>query len=187
MKKLIVCRAAVLVSIGVMAEIKPVNTTEIKPVNMSLTPDAAIYSRNVRIEGFTLSLWGENPQKSFALGIVNGSTGNSAGLDWAFILNYADNYDGVKWGLVNFTKGDGLGWDGGFVNYTEGLSTGLLTGVVNYAERLKGVEFGLVNYVDKTDSGFQIGLINIIRSNKSWFSDLPNSLAPGMILVNWRL
>jgi len=179
MKKLIVSLAAVLASISVMAETKP--------FNLSITPDVAIYSRSVTIEGVTLSIWGENPQKSLALGIVNGSVGNSAGLDWAFILNYADNYDGVKWGLVNFTKGNGLGWDAGFVNYTEGLATGLLTGVVNYTERLNGVEFGFINYVDKTDAGFQIGIINIIRSNKGWFSDLPNQLAPAMILVNWRL
>jgi hypothetical protein len=178
MKKLLLCLAAVMASIGVMAETKP--------FNLSITPDMAIYDQNVMIKGVTLSIWGQNPQKSLALGIVNGSVGNSAGLDWAFILNYADNYDGVKWGLVNFTKQDALGWDGGFVNYTEGLSTGLTTGAVNYTDRLKGLEFGFINYVDRTDAGFQIGIINIIRSNKSWFSDLPNSLAPVMIFVNWR-
>jgi len=186
MKKLIVCLTAVLVSIGAMAETKPIITAETKPFNLSITPDVAIYGRNVMIEGLTLSIWGENQQTSLALGIVNGSFGNSAGLDWGFILNYADNYKGVKWGLVNYTKKDALGWDAGFVNYTEGTVRGLYTGVVNYVDRLKGVEFGLVNYVDKADAGFQIGIINIIHNNKSWFSDLPNSLAPGMILVNWR-
>ncbi|MHB9140058.1 MAG: hypothetical protein ACYC4Q_11710 [Victivallaceae bacterium] len=186
MKKLIVCLAAVMISTIIMAETKPVSATETKSFNCSITPDVAIYSRNVTIEGVTLSIWGENPQKSLALGIVNGSVGSSAGLDWAFILNYADNYDGVKWGLVNFTKGNGLGWDAGFVNYTEGLATGLLTGVVNYTERLNGVEFGLINYVDKADAGVQIGILNIIRNNKGWFSDMPNQLAPWMIFVNWR-
>lgn len=186
MKKLILCLTAVLVSTGVMAETKSLSATGTEPFNLSLTPDVAVYKRNVRIEGVTLSVWGENPQTSLALGIVNGSTGNSAGLDWGFILNYADNYKGVKWGFVNYTKQDALGWDAGFVNYTTGTVRGLYTGVVNYVDRLKGVEFGLVNYVDKADSGLQIGIVNIIRNNKTWFSDMPNSLAPVMIFVNWR-
>ena len=186
MKKLILCLTAVLVSTGVMAETKLLAMTETEAFNLSITPDVAVYNRNVTIEGVTLSIWGENPQKSLALGIVNGSTGNSAGLDWGFILNYADNYKGVKWGLVNYTKRDALGWDAGFVNYTSGTVRGLYTGVVNYVDRLKGIEFGLINYVDKSDAGFQIGIINIIGNNNTWFSDLPNSLAPGMILVNWR-
>jgi len=178
MKKLIVCLAAVLASVSVMAESEP--------FNLSITPDVAIYGRNVMIEGLTLSIWGENQQKSLALGIVNGSVSNSAGLDWGLILNYADNYKGVKWGFVNYTKSDTLGWDAGFVNYTGNTLRGLYTGAVNYVGRLKGVEFGLVNYVDDGDSAFQIGLLNIIGNNRTWFSNLPDSLAPGMILVNWR-
>ena len=186
MKKLIVCFAAVLVSIGAMAEVKPIKTTQTESFNLSITPDIAVYNRNVTIEGVTLSIWGENPQTSLALGIVNGSTGQSSGLDWAFILNYADNYKGVKWGFVNYTKHDSLGWDAGFVNYNGDTVRGLYTSAVNYVGRLKGVEFGFINYVDKADAGFQIGIVNIIHNNNSWFSDLPNSLAPVMILVNWR-
>lgn len=179
MKKLLTCLITILASIGVMAGTKP--------FNLSLTPDVAVYDRSETIEGVTLSLWGENKQNSLALGIVNGSVGQSAGLDLALALNYADNYKGVQWGLINYTKHDSLGWDGGFVNYTEGLMTGLLTGVINYAGRLKGVQFGLINYVQATDTGVQIGLINIIRPNTVWFSHLPKELAPVMILVNWRL
>ncbi len=185
MKKLIVCLAAVLVSIGAMAETKSLATTDTKPFNLSITPDIAIYGRNVMIEGLTLSIWGENQQTSLALGIVNGTTGNSAGLDWGCV-NYAENYKGVKWSFVNYTKQNTLGWDAGFVNYTGGTMRGLYTGAVNYVDHLKGLEFGFINYVDNSDTGFQIGIINIIHNNKSWFSDLPNSLAPVMIFVNWR-
>jgi len=31
----------------------------------------------------------------------------------------------------------------------------------------------------------QIGLINFIPSNR-WFTGLPDELAPGMVLINWR-
>jgi len=35
------------------------------------------------------------------------------------------------------------------------------------------------------DMGVQIGLVNLIPPNE-WFTGLPNELAPGMIVVNWR-
>lgn len=157
-----------------------------KPFNLSITPDMAVYNRLTNIEGVTLSIWGENPQKSLAFGIINGTTGQSAGLNWSFILNYNDNYKGVQWSMINYSKQESFGWDAGLIDYTGNVMTGLVTGLVNYAGRLRGLQFGLVNYVKDTDTGVQIGLINIIRTNTGWFSDLPNSLAPVMILANWR-
>jgi hypothetical protein len=179
MKKICVCLAAALISFGVLGDTKP--------FNISITPDMAIYGRTTTIEGVTLSIWGENPQTSLALGIINGSVGDSAGLDWALILNYADDYKGVQWAPINYTKHDSLGWDGGFINYTGGLMTGLLTGAVNVSQKLRGVQFGFVNYVETTDAGVQIGFINIIRSNRQWFANLPTELAPVMIFVNWGM
>ena len=184
MKKLLACLATVLISIGAMAETRP--------FNLSLTPDVAVYSRSDTIEGLTLSIWGENQQSSLALGIANGSVGRSAGVNLG-ILNYADNYAGFQWGLVNYTKHDSSGWQGGFllglivsgVNYTGDTMRGLYTGVVNYSGKLSGLELGLVNYTNDAD-GIQIGLINIVGQNKSWFGEMPNALAPWMILVNWR-
>jgi hypothetical protein len=41
-----------------------------EPLQLSLTPDFALYDRSERIEGVTLSIWGENPQSAFALGLV---------------------------------------------------------------------------------------------------------------------
>ena len=176
MRKLIVCLAVAVVSIGVMAETKP--------FNLSLTPNVAVYPRTDTIEGLTLSVWGENRQTSLALGIVNGTIGESAGLSWGF-LNYADYYKGIQWSAINYTKDNFLGWQSGLMDYTKGTMMGLQAGVLNFAGRLTGLEFGLVNYTDDVDSGLQIGLVNIVRNNNSWLSDFPNSLAPTMILVNW--
>ncbi|HCE46029.1 MAG TPA: hypothetical protein DET40_20990 [Lentisphaeria bacterium] len=184
MKKLIACIATILISISAMAETRP--------FNLSLTPDVAIYPRTDMIEGVTLSVWGENQQKSFAIGLANGTAAQSYGVSLG-ILNYADNYTGLQWGLVNYTKQDSTGFAGGFifgflasgVNYTVGTMKGLYTGVVNYSGNLSGLELGIVNYTDDA-YGVQIGLINIVGRNKSWFSDLPDSLAPAMIFVNWR-
>jgi hypothetical protein len=66
----------------------------------SLTPDIAIQSRETRINGISLNIWGENPQSAFTLGFVNGSTGESKGFSWG-IWNYCANYTGVHWGIVN--------------------------------------------------------------------------------------
>jgi len=157
----------------------------VKPLQVSITPNIALFSRSERIEGLCLSLWGENPQTALALGFVNGSTGDSAGLSWALLVNYADNYKGIQWAPVNYTKGEFLGWQAGAVNYTEGRMKGLQTGVVNYAGRLTGLQLGLVNFAETAETGVQIGLINFIPSNR-WFTGLPDELAPGMVLINWR-
>lgn len=177
MRRLMIILAGITLTTGAMASGKP--------LQISLTPDIAIHDRTERIEGLCLSIWGENPQTALALGIVNGSTGQSAGLSWAFILNYADDYTGIQWAPINYTKGNFLGWQGGFVNYTGGHMKGLQTGTVNYAGRLTGLQLGLVNYAETAETGVQLGLVNLIPENE-WFTGLPNELAPGMIFVNWR-
>jgi len=163
-----------------------------EPVQLSLTPSFAIHDRSERIEGLTLSLWGENPQSALAIGLVNGSTGDSQGLSLG-LLNYAETYTGLQWGLVNYTSGDFSGWQGGFfiglvgsvVNYTGGTMTGFQCGIVNYAGNLNGFQLSAVNYASKVEAGVQIGIVNIMPENE-WFSRLPDELAPGMILVNWH-
>jgi hypothetical protein len=155
------------------------------PIQLSLTPDIAIHNRNTKIEGLTLSIWGENPQESLAVGIVNGSTGASAGFSLGFILNYADSYKGVQWAPVNYTKASFLGWQAGFIDYTEGSMKGVQTGFVNCAGHLTGVQLGLINYAAKATTGVQIGLINLLPQNR-WFTGFPNELAPGMVIINWR-
>jgi hypothetical protein len=179
MKKvfLIACMMIMMISTETMAGSKP--------IQLSLTPDIALFDRGTTIEGLALSLWGENPQTALALGIVNGSTGSSAGFSWGFLLNYADSYKGIQWAPVNYTKANCLGWQAGIVDYTEGSVKGLQTGLVNYAGHLTGIQLGLLNYAASATTGVQIGLINLIPQNR-WFKNLPNELAPGMVFVNWR-
>jgi len=185
MKKLVTGLITILASVGAMAGTEP--------FNLSLTPGIAVYDRSETINGMTLSIWGENPQNSFALGLVNGTTGQSTGLSLG-LVNYADTYKGCQWGLVNSTTRDFSGWQGGpffgllvsVVNYTGGTMTGLQTGVVNYSGVLTGLQFGIVNYAAVAEAGVQIGIVNVIRQNTYWFNELPDELAPAMILVNWR-
>ena len=161
MKKLLLIVSICLIASNVFAESKPFQA--------SLTPAVAIHSKDTRIEGLTLSIWGENPQSGGALGIVNGSSGNSSGISLGFI-NYAENYTGVEWGAVNFAKGDFIGFQYGFLNY---------------AKKLKGLQLGLINVATTAQSGLQIGFINVIESNQ-WFNKFPDELAKGMVLINWK-
>lgn len=183
MKKLWVLLAGGMIAGGAMAQSLPFNA--------SLTPDIALCNREDLIEGVTLSIWGENPQTALAIGLVNGSVQQSGGISIG-IVNYAENYAGVHWGVVNYASQDFTGWQGGPIfwiasalNYTEGTLTGVQIGAVNYAGNLAGVQLGLVNYAGTAAPGVQIGLLNLMPENV-WFDNFPNELAPGMVLVNWR-
>jgi len=131
-----------------------------KVFQASLVPGIALHNRHQQIDGFTLSFWGENPQSSLALGIINGTAGNSGGLSLGF-LNYGggkgSTYKGVRFGAINAEK------------------------------KLHGFQLGILNIAKDTKTGLQFGLINIILKNKKWFSNFPNEIAPFTILVNWRL
>lgn len=142
-----------------------------QPFNASLVPGVSVFSKNTRIEGFILNLWGQNPQTALAIGVVNGSTGQSSGLSLAFIANYADSYTGAHLGFVNFAKGQFIG---------------LQWGAVNYAGRMKGLQLGVVNFAKDMDGGVQIGLVNVIQSTRSWFSEFPRAVAPFFLIANWR-
>ncbi len=150
---------------------------ESKPFQASLTPEIATQPRFMLIEGLCLNIWGENEQKAIALGLVNGSIGDSVGVSLGG-LNYAENYKGVHLGLVNYTSGQFSGAQAGWMM---GFSA------INYAGSLTGLQLGLFNYAETAENGIQIGVINIINQTETWFDNFPNEVAPGMILVNWSL
>jgi hypothetical protein len=162
MKKILVIAALAISTVGLQAADAPF-------FQASLTPDIAIYPKTTEISGISLDIWGENPQHSFNLGFVNGSTGDSSGFSWAFFVNYADSYTGVEWSMVNISKDSFVGWQAGLVNYSTGKFSGLQMGFVNYAENLHGVQLGLAN----------------IAMNNPWFKEFPDKLATGFPFVNW--
>jgi len=156
-----------------------------EPLQLSLTPDIALHKRDAVIEGVALSIWGENEQKALALGFVNGSNGNSVGLSWG-LVNYAENYKGIQWSMVNFNRNDFAGWQSGFVNFNGGNLVGLQTGKINYTAELTGVQFGFINFARRVPTGVQIGLINVIQETQGWFDEFPEAVAPAMLFLNWR-
>lgn len=148
----------------------------------SLTPDLAIHSRTTQIDGVALSFWGENPQRAFALGFVNGSTGQSKGLSLG-LGNYADSYAGFACAFINVSHHQFVGWQNGMVNYSEGTFTGLQTGGINITEECHGLQVGFVNCSENL-RGVQIGLANIALNNPL-FTEFPDKFAPGIPFLNW--
>jgi hypothetical protein len=181
MKKLLIITAALVASAaGLQAEEHGFQA--------SLTPDIAVHPKTDQINGLSLSIWGENPQSGVALGLVNGSTGESEGFTWSF-FNYADSYTGVAWGLVNYSQTSFVGWQGGvffcpcLVNVSAGTFTGFQEGIVNVAQEFHGFQLALVNYTENLH-GVQVGVVNIALNNP-WFKEFPDKLATGFPIVNW--
>ena len=164
MKKLVFVLIGCFFATGALAETQS--------FQLSLIPDVAIHSKTTHIKGVSLSLWGENPQTALALGVVNGSTGNSSGLSLGLLANYSESYTGAQ-----------LAW---IANYSSGEFTGLQWAAFNYAAKLHGLQLGFVNFAQSSDQGLQVGFINIMNNTKEWFANFPNEVAPAMVLVNWR-
>lgn len=160
--------AAILCIAGMATHVQ----ADVAPFQLSLTPDIAIHSSTTRIDGVALSIWGENPQRALVLGLINGSSGMSSGVNLGLLANYSENFTGVK--------------VAGFANYCSGRMSGVELAWFNHANELHGVQLGLINFAEKADKGLQIGLINVIKNNIYWFGGMPEQLAPMMLLVNWR-
>jgi len=151
-------------------------------IQLSLTPDIALYPRTTTIDGLSLNIWGENEQHGVAFGLVNGSVGRSGGFSWG-LVNYDDAYTGVQWGLVNVSNEEFVGWQRAVVNVDHGTFTGYQDGLVNVSEEVNGFQLGLVNYAQQL-RGLQIGLVNVAMNNP-WFDEFPDKLAPAFPIVNW--
>ncbi|HTL72194.1 MAG TPA: hypothetical protein VL863_02735 [bacterium] len=178
----------IILLLSLVASVASLKAADAPFFQASLSPDHAIYDKTTQINGICLSIWGENPQSAFALGFVNGSSGESQGFTWG-IYNYADSYTGVSWGLANYSRTSFVGWQGGIfffpclVNISKGNFIGFQEAVVNCAQEFHGFQLGLVNYAQEL-RGVQIGIVNIAMNN-SWFHDFPDQLATGFPIVNW--
>lgn len=152
------------------------------PIQLSLIPDIALFPKDTMVRGFALNIWGQNPQTSLNVGLVNGSTGESAGLSWG-IVNYAESYTGVQWGAVNISTENFTGWQDGYVNIAQGTFKGFQSGLLNVSQDTQGFQLGFVNYAEKL-KGLQIGVVNVAMNNPV-FTDFPDKLSPVFPILNW--
>jgi hypothetical protein len=163
MKRVIITIILTAAAMGVKAD----ESSNSKFFQAALTPDIALQSKDTRVNGISLAIWGENPQSAFALGFVNGSTDASSGLSWG-IVNYAETYKGVQIGLVNTSSE---------------LFVGVQDGVVNIAKDARGLQWGMVNYTESL-KGVQLGLVCIVNTTP-WFKEFPDKLSKGFVFLNW--
>jgi hypothetical protein len=157
----------IILTIILAAIVVSVQAQDSKFLQLSLTPDIALQSKDTTISGISLNIWGENPQSGVALGFVNGSTGTSRGFSWG-VVNYAETYTGVQFGFLNTSSKLFVGWQNGMVNITK---------------EMHGLQWGMVNYTDSL-KGLQVGLVNIVTTSP-WFKEFPDKLAKGFVFVNW--
>jgi hypothetical protein len=177
MEKIFIIAALVVGAVGLRAE------EESHGFQASLVPEIAIYPKTAEIHGLSLSIWGENPQQGVAIGIINGSTGDSAGFSWG-LVNYSESYTGVSFAWVNVNSTSFHGWHYGLVSVAQDEFMGLQSGLIfNYSKKMTGLQVGLVNYAEELH-GVQVGLANIAINNE-WFDKFPDQLAKGFPIVNW--
>jgi hypothetical protein len=179
-------RTTLLLSLCATLALSPGLRAEEGVFQASLVPDVAIYPSTTRIRGFAINLWGMNEQNALAIGLINGSYGDSGGLSIS-VFNYAGAYSGTQLGAINLASAELYGAQIGAINHVSEVCSGLQIGVYNYAGRLSGLQLGVFNMAAQADHGMQIGLINLLPENRRWFSaGLANEIAPVTILVNWR-
>lgn len=154
--------------------------------NLSLWPSIQVYKRTDRVVGMTLSIWGENEQTGFALGLVNGLKGDSKGFAFG-VVNLTESYTGGQVAAVNWVEKNFTGGQLAAFNYVAGTAKWFQAAIVNWSTKFKGIQLGAVNYAEAVSEwGIQIGIVNILRENKHWFGQFPGNVAPFMVLTNWR-
>ena len=178
MKKLF-CPVLLLAALGAVS----VQAADVAGLQISLIPDVALEDTATVIHGLTIDLLcGENQQIGITLGGYHLMTDESEGFAWG-VVNYADSYTGVNWGLVNLTQHKFSGWQDGLINYAGVEFTGLQSGIINIAGHSRGLQWGVFNYADTLD-GLQIGVLNIATDNR-WFNRVPNQFGAAVPFVNW--
>lgn len=98
-------------------------------------------------------------------GLANITTEQSKGAIISGVANFTqDNTTGaLVSGILNYSGGVSKGFHLSTANITNAEFSGLQVGVYNHARKLKGVQLGVINFVDSLDNGVPIGLINIVR------------------------
>jgi hypothetical protein len=76
------------------------------------------------------------------------------------VANWSGDFEGVKLGVANFSRGDFRGVDASVVGFTTGQHRGPQLGVVNGAGTMRGPQVGVVNLTHLAE-GLQLGVLNV--------------------------
>lgn len=160
------------------------DTEKIAPFQLGIAPpDLALHPYTTRINGWATGFWADNEQSALSTCVINGSSGNSKGLQIG-LINYGDTYTGVQYAIINSCLGDFSGWQDGLINSVGGTCKGFQSGIYNFSTEMVGFQLGMVNVCSHM-YGLQLGVLNLNISNK-FFTGLPSEVAPGMVIANWK-
>jgi hypothetical protein len=102
---------------------------------------------------------------SVHIGLVNWNRGNLNGLQTGFVNANGGDFKGVQTGFVNAASQSFDGWQCGVFNAAVGEKTaGSQIGVVNAAKRFKGLQIGVINYIDELEGGVPLGVVSFVRT-----------------------
>jgi hypothetical protein len=105
-------------------------------------------------------------------GLANINSNTTVGIQMAGLVNYAP---GVRVsqvsGFANVIPGNNKGLQlAGFVNVNSGRLSGTqISGFFNYAGKLKGVQLGVINYVDSLEKGVPVGFLSFVKNGYTAF------------------
>ena len=156
----------ILILSALVASIASVKAADEPFFQASLTPDIAIHSKDTKISGICLSVWGENPGR-FCLGFCQWQHRQERRFDLVVLFNYNEDYTGVAWAMVNYSKGKFQGLAKRLFQLFGRHLRRPQSGCVNCAQEFHGLQWGFVNYA-KELHGLQIGFANIAMNNP-WF------------------
>lgn len=119
-----------------------------KPVQLSLVHPVQLFPEETEIRGLRIN-------------IIYGKNVSVTGLDIG-LINEAESFTGLQYGLIGITGSDFTGWQSHFVNINNGNLQGAQSGFVNTSQETKGLQYGIVNHADVMN-GVQIGIVNYSR------------------------
>ena len=134
-----------------------------KPIQITLFAPIQIFSEDYAITGVR---WN----------ILYGKNSSVTGLDFGLINRTTEKKSvGVQFGILGVSDRGWTGLQSNTVNVTHNEFKGVQFGLLNYVEDANGVMIGVINYARRL-YGLQIGLFNLIEQG---------GVAPVLPIVNW--
>jgi len=134
-----------------------------KPIQIALFTPLQIFPEEVSITGVR---WN----------VLYGKNSSVTGLDFGLVNRTTEKMSvGVQFGILGFADRGWTGLQSNTVNVTHNEFKGVQFGLLNYVDDANGVMIGVINYARRL-YGLQIGLFNLIEAG---------GVAPVMPIINW--
>jgi hypothetical protein len=118
---------------------------------------------NFPLIGLVNLAWGSH--NSAHIGAVNWNQKNLNGVQIGFVNANGEDFKGVQAGFINANSQSLAGWQFGVVNIVaEEKMTGSQAGIINATKQLKGLQIGVINYIDELEGGVPLGVLSFVKN-----------------------